>query len=163
MGDTDVKLLGTLLIGLLAAVGTVAQAADTTEQEVRQQIMDNNAYANKNLKGPSDEYSKDGATEFWSSGGLMQEISANGRPEEFEIVNIAVKHLKVTTLVPGKVAMAHYYSEGTQKVKGGALVPHYFTRVSQIFVKEGGKWKIRASHWSAVLGGSGTTQTAVEE
>lgn len=125
--------------------------------------MDNNAYSNKNLKGPADEYSKEGATEFWSSGGLMQEISATGRPEEYEISNTAIKHLKVTTLVPGKAAMAHFYSEGTLKAKGGALVPHYFTRVSQVYVKEGGKWKLRSSHWSPVLGGSGTTQTALTE
>ena len=30
---------------------------------------------------------------------------------------------------------------------------------NQVFVKEGGKWKIRSSHWSPISGGSGTTQT----
>ena len=30
-----------------------------------------------------------------------------------------------------------------------------------VLVKEGGTWKIRASHWSPVSGGSGTTQTTL--
>jgi hypothetical protein len=41
-----------------------------------------------------------------------------------------------------------------------AAVSHYLTRVTQVLVKEAGKWKIRSSHWSAITGGSGTSQAA---
>jgi len=40
-------------------------------------------------------------------------------------------------------------------------VSHYLTRVTQVYVKEGGSWKIRASHWSPVSGGSGTSQSSL--
>ena len=30
-------------------------------------------------------------------------------------------------------------------------------------LKEDGAWKVRSSHWSAVLGGSGTTQTSLQQ
>ena len=32
----------------------------------------------------------------------------------------------------------------------------------RVAVKENGKWKIRASHWSPVKGGSGTTATTLD-
>jgi len=158
-----VKVIATVLIGLLVFVGAVAQADEKTEQEVRQEIIDGNEYLRKNLKGQTDDYSKDGAIEFWSSGGMMHEVSPDGRPGEFDEFNIDVFHIKVTTLVPGKVAMAHYYSQGSMKPKNSAVVPNYFTRVSQVFVKEGRRWKVRSSHWSAVKGGAGTSQTGEEE
>ena len=93
----------------------------------------------------------------------MQKISPDGRPGEFESFNIDVKHIHVTTLVPGKAAVAHYYSEGSMQPKGSPAVSHYLTRATQVFVKEDGKWKVRASHWSPVAGGAGTSQTALEE
>ena len=58
---------------------------------------------------------------------------------------------------------AHYYMEGFLKPKGLEAVPHYLTRVTQVYVKEDGRWKIRSSHWSPLAGGSGTSQTAPEE
>ena len=131
--------------------------------EVTKTIIDRNENLKKNLKSEPDEYSKDGAVEFWSSGGLMHEISPDGRPGEFDEFNIEVSHIRVTSLVKGKVAMAHYYSQGSMKPKGSPAVPNYFTRASQVFVKENGIWKVRSSHWSAVKGGSGTSQTAPEE
>ncbi len=47
--------------------------------------------------------------------------------------------------------------------KGFPAVSHYLTRVMELWVKEDGKWKRRAAHWSAVTGGSGTSQSAVAE
>ena len=137
-----------------------AYAQSDTEKEVTQTIIDSNAYTNKNLKGQADEYSSKGALEFWSSGGLLQEIAPGGRPEDFEAVNITPKHIRVITLVEGQIAVAHYYTEGSMKPKGATAVSHYMTRVTQVFVKEAGKWKIRSSHWSAISGGSGTSQAA---
>jgi hypothetical protein len=127
-----------------------AYAQSDTEKEVTQTIIDSNAYTNKNLKGQADEYSSKGALEFWSSGGLLQEIAPGGRPEDFEAVNITPKHIRVITLVEGQIAVAHYYTEGSMKPKGATAVSHYMTRVTQVFVKEAGKWKIRSSHWSAI-------------
>ena len=130
-------------------------------EEVKKTIEDDFAYLNKN-KRSKNEYSKNGALEFWSSGGLLHKIDASGRPETYEEVNLSPKHIEVLVLAPGKAAAAFYYSEGRLKPKGSAGVDHYLTRVSQTFVKEGGKWKTRSSHWSPVKGGSGTSQTGKE-
>ena len=130
-------------------------------EDVRKAIEDDFSYLNKNERSKN-EYSKDGALEFWSSGGLLHKIDASGRPETYEVVNLSPKHIEVVVLAPGKAAVAFYYSEGRLKPKGSSGVDHYLTRVSQTFVKEGGKWKTRSSHWSPVKGGSGTSQTGKE-
>lgn len=148
-----------VVAGLMLCSG-FAYAQSDTEKEVTQTIVDSNAYTNKNLKGQGDEYSSKGALEFWSSGGLLQEIAPGGRPDDFDAVNITPKHIRVITLVEGQAAVAHYYAEGSLKPKGATAVSHYMTRVTQVFVKEAGKWKIRSSHWSAISGGSGTSQAA---
>lgn len=140
-----------------------ANATADTASEVRDAIIEGNAFVKENMKGRDNDYSKEGAVEFWSSGGLMQMIEADGRPGEFENFDIDVKHIHVTPVVEGKVAVAHYYSEGSMKPKGYPAVANYRTRVSQVFVKEDGQWKIRSSHWSAISGGSGTSQTALDE
>ena len=144
---------------ILALCTTLACAGDA--EEIKKTIEDDFAYLNKN-KRSKNEYSKNGALEFWSSGGLMHKIAASGRPETYDEVNLSPKHIEVLVLAPGKAAAAFYYSEGSLKPKGSAGVDHYLTRVSQTFVKEGGKWKTRSSHWSPVKGGSGTSQTGKE-
>ena len=130
-------------------------------EEIKKQIMDNNEYSNKNNRSVN-EYSKNGALEYWSSGGLIQEIDPDGRPEEYDYFNIKVKHIEVVVLVPKKAAVAMYYSEGSMKPKNSPAVNHYLTRVTQAYVNENGKWKVRASHWSPIQGGSGTSQTSTE-
>ncbi len=157
------KLLATAMFAVLMVFGTTALADEQTEREVLQTILDSNAYTKASNKGRADDYSKEGAIEFWSSGGLMQEISADDADGEFDDYNIDVHHIEVLTLVPGQAAVAHFYSQGTMKPKGAPTVPNYFTRATQVFVKEDGAWKIRSSHWSAVLGGSGTSQTILQE
>jgi len=57
--------------------------------------------------------------------------------------------------------VAHYYQEAVMQPQGSAKVPDYRTRVTQVFVKEDGEWKIRAAHWSPLVGGAGTSQTVV--
>ena len=146
-------------VAILALCTTLAFAGDA--EEIKKTIEDDFAYLNKN-KRSKNEYSKNGALEFWSSGGLLHKIDASGRPETYEEVNLSPKHIEVLVLAPGKAAAAFYYSEGRLKPKGSAGVDHYLTRVSQTFVKEGGKWKTRSSHWSPVKGGSGTSQTGKE-
>ena len=130
-------------------------------EDIKKQIMDNNEYFRKNKRG-ADEYSNLGALEFWSSGGLMQKVESNARPELYDYVNLDVKHIEVIVLVPKKAAVAMYYSEGSMKPKNSAAVGHYLTRVTRAYVKEDGQWKVRASHWSPVMGGSGTSQTSLD-
>ncbi len=130
-------------------------------EDIKQQIMDNNEYFRKNKRG-ADEYSNLGALEFWSSGGLMQKVESNARPELYDYANLDVKHIEVIVLVPKKAAVAMYYSEGSLKPKNSAAVGHYLTRVTRAYVKEDGQWKVRASHWSPVMGGSGTSQTSFD-
>jgi hypothetical protein len=52
--------------------------------------------------------------EFWSSGGFLQEVKAGSEPDEYVSVNIDAKHIHVITLVPGKVVVAQFYSEGSR-------------------------------------------------
>ena len=153
------NVIALAIAGTFACSG-LAYAESDTEKEVKQAIIEANEYAKKNLTNRPDVYSQHGALEFWSSGGLLQEIAPGviaGGP--WEVFNIQAKHIKVITLVEGQAAVAHYYWEGSMKPKGSPAVNNYLTRVSQVFVKEDGKWRIRSSHWSAVTGGSGTTQT----
>lgn len=150
------------LIAFVSCTG-LASAQSATEKEVTQAILEANKYLRQNLTEQADTYSKLGAMEFWSSGGLLQIISAAGRAEPFEAVSVELKHIQVIPLIEGQAAVAHYYSEGSMKPKGAPAVNHYLTRVTQVFVKEDGKWKIRASHWSPISGGSGTTQTSLEK
>ena len=147
------------LIGIAGIFCTLIFAGDA--EDVKQSIEDSFAHLNK-MKKSLNDYSKDGAFEFWSSGGLLQAIDPSGRPETYDEINLIPKHIEVVVLVPGKAAAAMYYSEGHMKPKGSESVGHYLTRVSQTFVKEGGKWKTRTSHWSPVKGGYGTSQTSQE-
>ena len=157
------RIVAALVIAGLAVVPSLAYGQSQTEKEVTQTILEGNAYVNTNLAGRPDGYSSQGALEFWSSGGLLNEIPAVGRQDQWDAINITAKHIKVIPLVEGQAAVALYYSEGTMQPKGSAGVSNYLTRVTQVFVKEGGKWKVRTSHWSAVTGGAGTSQTVLEK
>lgn len=148
-------LLPLLLISFAPAAG-FAQSA--TETEVTETILESYRYVNENLTGKPNTYSSQGALEFWSSGGLLNEVSDRDS-DEYEVFSITPKNIRVITLVEGQAAVAHYYSEGAMQPKGFPGVSHYMTRVSQVFVKEGGAWKVRSSHWSPISAGSGTTQT----
>ncbi len=152
------KKLLLILFGLI--IINPAQLIAGDKEDIIKQLLANNAYAKKNNQ-TADEYSAKGALEFWSSGGLMQKIESGGRPDKYDYMNIDFKHIEVIVLVPKKAAVAMYYSEGSMKPEGAPAVSHYLTRVTQVLVKEGGTWKIRASHWSPVSGGSGTTQTTL--
>ena len=143
----------------IAVISSFLVAGDV--EEIKKKIMDNNQYFKKNKRG-ADEYSKLGALEFWSSGGLMQKVESNVRPELYDYANLEVKHIEVIVLVPKKAAVAMYYSEGSLKPKNSASVGHYLTRVTRVYVKEDGQWRVRASHWSPIMGGSGTSQTSFD-
>lgn len=146
-----------LLLSLSLFFGSILLAGD--KEDIINQIITENEYSNKNNK-TMDIYSKEGALEFWSSGGLLNEVGTEDRTNEFESFSMNIKHIEVLILVPKKAAVAMYYSEGSMTPKGSKPVDHYMTRVTQVFVKENGEWRVRASHWSPVLGGAGTSQTA---
>ncbi len=148
------------IFGLVAVIFTMAAQADTVS-EITQLIKDDNAYTVKNLSSPNDGIHSEGSHQFWSSGGLLQFVPADTPAAEFEAFSLTPKHIHVIPLEEGQSAVAMYYAEGSYHPKGNAKVDHYLTRVTEVYVKEGGKWKVRASHYSPLTGGSGTSQTSV--
>lgn len=150
-----------LVVALSLILVPLSATADTAE-EVKMAIKERSAYSNENLKEAPDTVSKEGSVQFWSSGGLMQWVPEDGRLDEYDFQTITPKHIKVVTLVEGQAAVAMYYSEGGFQRKGGKPVTGYLTRVTEVFVKEDGAWKVRAAHWSPVAGGSGTNQNALD-
>ena len=106
--------------------------------------------------------SKEGALEFWSSGGLLQSAQQNDKVRKFESFNTHPKHIKIIE-INATTAVAMYYVEGNVQHKGSENNSNYLTRVMQVYVKEEDGWKIRAAHWSPLTGGKGTTETAIEQ
>ena len=150
------KVIVLMIVGL--CVGGVVWA--DTVKEVKQAIKESFAYSNEKLIDQDDTVSKHGSLQFWSSGGFMHEVRADSEPSEYVSSNIQAKHIQVIPLVEDEVAVALFYAEGSMQVKGQTPVGHYMTRAMEVYVKEDGKWKVRASHWSPVAAGAGTSQTA---
>jgi len=148
------------LIALMAWVPMVA-VADTAD-EIKAMILQDNADSRKNLSGGTEGLSKHGSIEFWSSGGLMQHIPADSPAATWEQFALTPKHIKVITLVEDQAAVAMYYSEGSFHETGQNPVSHYMTRVTDVYVKEDGKWKIRAAHYSPIAAGQGTEQSSLD-
>ncbi len=135
--------------------------ADTVS-EVKKVVQESMEFSNRELKQDPMRLSKEGSLEFWSSGGLLTSINRDTRDNTFDSFKGEVKHIEVVVLIEGEAAIAQYYQEAVMKPKGSAAVPNYRTRVTQAFVKEDGSWKIRAAHWSPLVGGAGTSQTVVK-
>ncbi len=149
--------------GLTPAQATAADTASApTVAEVEEAVIEYFRYMRENSKSRPESYSGLGFLEFWSSGGLVMEVPPEGLAEEFELFNLHPKHISVLELAPNQAAVAIFYAEGALHPKGGALVGRYLTRVTQVFVKEDGRWRIRSSHWSPLTGGAGTNQVTVE-
>ena len=68
--------------------------------------------------------------------------------------NFNARYLEIDVLVPGKAAVAYYYLVGSYTIRG-VTKSDYRTRVSQVFVTEKGKWKIKSGHFSPLHSGSG--------
>ena len=151
-------ITATILSMSIASIGQTQEQNDV--EEIKALILSEQAAANQGVY--DNNYSANGAVEFWSSGGLMVEIAPDGRDFGGGTQNLSRKHITVVSLVPGQAAVAYYYSEGSIKPNNSEAVSVYRTRVSQTFVKENGSWKIRTSHWSPMQGGSGTTQVALD-
>ena len=113
------------------------------------------------LRDAPGAYSRDGALEFWSSGGLLQRVPSDPPATDYESFSLTPKHIRVIMLADDQVAVATFYAEGAFKVVGQPAVTDYLTRATQVFVKEDGEWKVRSSHFSPITGGSGTLQRAI--
>ena len=153
------RLTSALALTLCVLSSTVI--ADTAT-EVRQVILDDLAHANQELNQDPMRLSKDGSKEFFSSGGLLNHLDRTSGGNTFEMFEGSIKHIEVVVLVEGQAAVAHFYQEAMMQPTGLPAVPNYRTRVTQIFVKEEGGWKIRAAHWSPLMGGAGTSQTVIK-
>lgn len=143
------------------AVPIGASQAEVDVREITRMIEDRAVEANRN-NADRLRISEQGAVEFWSSGGLLHYVSNNDAMPDFEIQNLVPKHIEVIPLVPGEAAVAMYYSEGFVKIKDTPAVRQYLTRIMAAFVKEDGEWRLRAAHFSPILGGGGTASTAVD-
>ena len=150
-----------LALSLTFALIATPVLADTAS-EVRQEILDNMTHMNQALNQDPMRISKLGSKEFFSSGGLLNHIDRTSKGNSFDVFEGSRKHIEVLVLVEGKAAVAHFYQEAVMKPKERPAVPNYRTRVTQVYVKENGSWKIRAGHWSPLMGGAGTSQTVVK-
>ena len=159
-GTSVRKVAKFVLIAMAGALLMPMAAVADTADEIKALIMQDNADSRKNLSSDGDGISKHGSLEFWSSGGLMQKVPADGPAATWKQFSLTPKHIKVITLVEGKAAVAMYYSEGSFHETGQKPVGHYMTRVTGVYVKEGKKWKQRAAHYSPIAAGQGTQQTS---
>ena len=148
-------------LGLALALISSLVLADTAS-EVRQEILDNMTHMNQALNQDPMRISKRGSKEFFSSGGLLNDIDRASTGNSFDIFEGSRKHIEVIVLVEGQAAVAHFYQEAMMQPKELPAVPNYRTRVTQVYVMEDGGWKIRAAHWSPLVGGAGTSQTVVK-
>ena len=149
------------ILSSLTLLPTAAVGQASVEDAVRQTILDQYAFQRENLRDMPGTYSQEGSVEFWSSGGLLQQIPTDVEPREYEFNTLTVKHITVIPL-SADAAVAHMYVEGAFQTEGEQPVPNYLTRVTLVMVLENGDWMTRAAHWSPIQGGTGTNQTALE-
>ena len=155
------RFVSSLALTLTLSVLSSTVMADTAS-EVRQVVLDQVAHMNQELTQDPMRLSKDGSIEFFSSGGLLTYLDRTSGGNTFEMFEGSIKHIEVVVLVEDQAAVAHFYQEAMMQPTGLPAVPNYRTRVTQVFVKEEGDWKIRAAHWSPLMGGAGTSQTVVK-
>ena len=152
-----------LLILISPSIGFSQDSQEKKDaDQIKEMIKKNGEEMRNTGKLSESNMSAKGAHDFWSSGGMLVDLKPDFQ-YKFDEYNLAPKHITVISLVPGKAAVAAYYNEGTFKPTNGNKVDHYLCRVTTVFVNENGKWKARHSHFSPVQGGSGTTQTSVDE
>jgi hypothetical protein len=150
-----------ILFCLTLAFPALSSAQTSIEAEIQETIRANYAFATENLMDDLTETSVEGSLAFWSSGGLLQDVHRTDTPERYVFCNLVPKHIQVVPLGDGS-AVAQFYVEGSYQPRNGTPVAHYLTRATQVFVMEEGEWRVRAAHFSPVLGGSGTHVTAVK-
>ena len=90
---------------------------------------------------------------FWYRREATVSAVTEGQSPENEF-NFTARYIEVDILEKGKVAVAYYYLVGSYNING-VQKNDYRTRVSQIFVKEKGSWKVKAGHYTPLHSGSG--------
>ncbi len=145
-------------LGIALLILAPAGASADVEAEVRAAVMEYYASIGENLVDTRESISSQGATQFWSSGGLMLRSTTEDPAIEYTSFNLHPKHIEVIRL-SDDAAVVLYYLEGSMQPKGRAAVPRYLTRVMEVYVREDGAWKARAGHWSPLQGGAGTSRT----
>jgi hypothetical protein len=68
-----------------------------------------------NNKNWTSMISSKGSHEFWSSGGFLNFVKKDANFNEIEKNTIRPKHIKIVPVEPGKVAVAMFYAEGSEK------------------------------------------------
>ena len=68
--------------------------------------------------------------------------------------NFKPRYIKIDVLEKDRVAIAYYYLVGSYSINGQEK-NDYRTRVSQVFIKEEGGWKIKSGHFTPLYSGSG--------
>ena len=90
---------------------------------------------------------------FWyEMAPTVKGLTENRKPGDKS--SFSARYIEIDILVPGKAAVAYYYLVGSYTL-GGVTKNDYRTRVSQVFVTEKGKWKIKSGHFSPLHSGSG--------
>ena len=153
-------LLNTLIIAFVLSTSAFSQTNSVTN-EIKALILEDQRIANESNEQILN-YSEQGALEFWSSDGLLHAMTNELQVNRFDDISLQAKHIEVISVANGEAAVAMYYNEGSLKPLNGASVSHYLTRITQVFVKENDKWVVVAAHYSPVTGGSGTSQSSVE-
>ena len=153
-------VLNILTILLVLSSYTFAQTSSVSD-ESKALILEDQRIANESNEQILN-YSEQGALEFWSSGGLLHTMTNELQVNRFDDISLQAKHIEVISIDNGEAAVAMFYNEGSLKPLNGAAVSNYLTRITQVFVKENDKWVVVAAHYSPVTGGSGTSQTSVE-
>tara|TARA_A200000113_G_scaffold41219_1_gene33586 strand:- start:106 stop:579 length:474 start_codon:yes stop_codon:yes gene_type:complete len=153
-------LLNTLIIAFVLSTSAFSQTNSVTN-EIKALILEDQRIANESNEQILN-YSEQGALEFWSSGGLLHTMTNDLQVNRFDDISLQAKHIEVISIANGEAAVAMFYNEGSMKPVNGVAVSHYLTRITQVFVKENDKWVVVASHYSPVTGGSGTSQSSVE-
>ena len=123
------------IITIISIFALISFSYANDKDEITKEIVKAIDYLNKN-KSTYNNYSTDGALEFWSSGGLLNYIPKSGPNINYDLVNMKTKHIEIVVLVPKKAAVAMYYMEGSMKPEGSNWdVSNYLTRVSQTLLQ----------------------------
>ena len=110
---------------LFLALPSLVAAQSAVENEIEERIKASYAFTAENLADNPEETSVHGSLAFWSSGGLLQEVSRSDAPEMYAFFNLVPKHIQVVPLAEG-VAMAQFYCGrvlSTEEWESGCPLP----------------------------------------
>ena len=155
--DSKMKNIGIIVSALII---TVSQLIANDEAEVTEIVNKHWEYQNKkNWKKYVGTLYSGGTMNGDSNGSFwyMQESTVaavtEGQAPSNEF-NFKPRYIKIDVLEKDRVAIAYYYLVGSYSINGQEK-NDYRTRVSQVFVKEEGGWKIKSGHFTPLYSGSG--------